>query len=382
MASTNPPSGEAGSIFLARQKRLAQALQVAGLEAMAINPGPSLTYLTGLHFHLMERPVVALFVPGDTPRLVLGELEIGKTRNLPYPLQATTYSDNPATWQKAFDQAMLAAEIDGQRVGVEPTRLRVLELRLLEAAAPRAKFISGEDCLAALRMHKDQAEVQAMKKAVEIAQQALQATLPAIRPGISERDLASELTLQLLRAGSQSEMPFAPIVASGPNSANPHSVPGERLLERGDLLVLDWGATYDGYISDLTRTLAIGEIGPELERVYAAVLEANAAGRAAARPGIPAGQVDVAARQAIEKAGYGQYFIHRTGHGIGMEGHEGPYIFAENNLILAPGMAFTVEPGIYLPGRGGVRIEDNVVITETGAESLSDWPREMTIIIP
>ncbi len=380
MTESSSTHGQARSIYLARQERLGQAMRAAGLNAMAINPGPSLTYLTGLQFHLMERPVVAIFLPGDAPRLVLGELETGKIQALPFPLQAYAYHDNPATWQSAFDRAARAAEIDGLVIGVEPTRLRFLELRLLEQAAPRAKFVPAEDCLAVLRMHKDREEIGAMKKAVEIAQNALQALLPSIKPGVTEREIAAELTLQLLRGGSEAEMPFAPIVASGPNSANPHAVPTNRALARGDLLVLDWGATYGGYISDLTRTLAIGELDPELRRVYQAVLEANAAGRAAARPGIPAGEVDRAARNVIEAAGYGSYFIHRTGHGIGMESHEAPYIYAENTLPLAPGMTFTVEPGIYLPGRGGVRIEDNLVITETGAESLSDWQRDLLTI--
>jgi Xaa-Pro dipeptidase len=175
-------------------------------------------------------------------------------------------------------------------------------------------------------------------------------------------------------------MPFAPIVASGPNSANPHSIPTERRLTPGDLLILDWGATYQGYISDLTRTFAIGQPDPELKRIAQVVHEANATSREAARPGISAGDVDRAARSVIDKAGLGEFFIHRTGHGIGLEAHEDPYIYAENTLILAEGMTFTVEPGVYLPGRGGVRIEDNVVITVQGAESLSDLPRELIVL--
>jgi Xaa-Pro dipeptidase len=368
------------SIFSTRQEKLAKTIRKAGLDAMVINPGPSLTYLTGLHFHLMERPVVAIFIPQGAPKLVLAALEIGKTSDLSYPLQTFPYTDNPATWQTAFDQAVRAAEIDGLTIGVEPTRLRVLELRYLEAAAPQARFVSGEACMAGMRLCKDEAEISSMRKAVEIAQTALEATLPAARIGASERELAAELTLQLLRAGSQPEMPFGPIVASGPNSANPHAVPTGRKLTRGDLLVIDWGAAYEGYISDLTRTFAIGDLDAELKKVYIAVQGANAAGRQAARPGIPAGQVDHAARQAIDQAGYGKYFIHRTGHGIGMEGHEGPYIFAENDLILEAGMTFTVEPGIYLPRRGGVRIEDNLVITGQGAESLSDYSRDLVIL--
>jgi Xaa-Pro dipeptidase len=182
------------------------------------------------------------------------------------------------------------------------------------------------------------------------------------------------------RAGSESEFPFTPILASGPNSANPHATPTERKVQTGDLIVIDWGASYNGYISDLTRTVAVGQVTPEFQKIYDTVKAANAAGCAAARPGIQAGLVDKAARDVITAAGYGPEFRHRTGHGIGMEGHEPPYIFGENQLILAPGMSFTVEPGIYLLDRGGVRIEDNVVITAQGAEVLSDLPRDLIIL--
>ena len=197
---------------------------------------------------------------------------------------------------------------------------------------------------------------------------------------MTEKELASELVVQLLRHGSDSEMPFAPIVSGGPNSANPHASPTDRKLQIGDLLVVDWGATYEGYISDLTRTFAVGEVDVEYRKIHHVVQEANAAGRAAAKPGVPCADVDKAARGVIEKAGYAMYFTHRTGHGIGMEGHEEPYMRGDNMQLLEPGMAFTVEPGIYWPGRNGVRIEDNVVITETGADVLSDMPREICVV--
>lgn len=219
-----------------------------------------------------------------------------------------------------------------------------------------------------------------MRRAVKIAQDGLEAVIPFIRIGMTERELASELMLQLLKFGSDSDIPFAPIVSAGPNSANPHASPTERKLQAGDLLVVDWGAAYDGYISDLTRTFAVGEVDDECEKIHKIVQESNAAGRAASRPGIPCANVDMAARGVIEKSGYGKYFTHRTGHGIGMEGHEDPYMRGDNMQLLEPGMAFTVEPGIYLPGRNGVRIEDNLVITESGADSLSDMPREIRVV--
>ncbi len=375
------PENAASSPYPLRQERLTHAIDAAGFDALALNPGPSLIYLSGLHFHLMERPVILLFAPGRTPRLILPELEVGKTSGLPFPLEYHTYGEDPQSWGNTFAQAMSALRLKKDaRIGVEPRSLRVLELRLLEYAAPNASFISAEDLIAGLRIAKDPAEIAAMRRAVQIAQNALLATLPSIKIGVTERELASELTVQLLRGGAESKLPFAPIVCAGSNSANPHAVPGERRLQAGDLLIIDWGAIHEGYLSDLTRTFAIGEISLENTRIAQVVAEANQAGRDAAAPGVPASMVDSATRQIIEKAGYGPYFIHRTGHGLGMEEHEEPYIRSGNTQLLSPGMTFTVEPGIYLPESGGVRIEDDVVITETGSESLSNLPREIKII--
>ncbi len=368
------------SNFSVRHQKLYSALADNNLEAMLLNPGPSLTYLTGLHFHLMERPVIALFTPGHPPVLVLPELEQAKLEHLPFQVQAVPYGEDPATWPQAFAQAARLAGIAGGKIGVEPIRMRLLEMHYVEQALPNVKFLTADEVVSALRICKDEAEIAAMHIAVDIAQTALEKTLPMVRPGISEREIASELTLQLLRAGSDSEFPFTPIVSGGPNSANPHASPSERRLQPGDLLVIDWGAIYDGYVSDLTRTFAIGQVDPEYAHIHAITLSANQAGRAVAKPGIPAQAVDQAARAVIDQAGYGAYFIHRTGHGIGMEGHEPPYMRQGNLQILQPGMAFTVEPGIYLTGRNGVRIEDDVVITEDGAETLSSLDRSLIVI--
>ena len=365
------------------QSRLDQlngSLRASGLDAVVLNPGPTLTHLTGLRFHLMERPVVLMIARDQEPAVVLPELELQKVAALPYKLQVFPYPENPAEWDPAFRKAARALALDGKRIGVEPRQLRLLEFRHVKAGAPEADFPDASDVLSALRLKKDSAEVEAMRRAVRIAQDALEATLPLIKIGMTEKELSSELVVQLLRQGSEPEMPFAPIVSGGPNSANPHASPSERKLQAGDLLVVDWGATYDGYISDLTRTFAVGEVDEEYRKIHKIVQDANAAGRAAAKPGVPCADVDKAARTVIERAGYGQYFTHRTGHGIGMEGHEEPYMRGDNMQLLESGMAFTVEPGIYLPNRNGVRIEDNVVITTTGADVLSDMPREIRVV--
>ncbi len=359
-----------------RLARLQTALRRAHLDAVALNPGPSLSYLTGLHFHLMERPVVALLSAQGETALVLPELEAPKVADRPN-IRPFFYGEDPARWGDAFRRAVEALGLARARIGVEPTRLRVLELRFLEAAAPEAVFPSAAEAIAALRMTKDAEEIAAMEQAVRIAQDALTAALAAFRMGMTEREFAAELVLQLLRHGSEPELPFQPIVAAGPNSANPHAVPTDRPISRGDLLIVDWGATWQGYFSDLTRTFAVGAVEPELARIAEIAAQANAAGREAARPGIPAGEVDRAARNVIAAAGYGDFFTHRTGHGLGLDVHERPFIFAGNETVLRPGMTFTVEPGIYLPGRGGVRVEDDVVITADGARSLSTLPRHL-----
>ena len=362
--------------LVARQARLEDALTQAGMSALALNPSPSLKYLSGLSFHLSERPVLALFSPGQPPVLVIPALEALKTANLPFQAQVFLYGEDPAEWQGVFSQAVQAARLNG-RVGVEPNWLRFLEQRLIENSAAQFQLLSAEQIIAGLRMQKDPDELAAMRKAVDIAQTALENTLPQIHTGMSEGEIAAELTLQLLRSGSDPTMPFSPIVSAGPNSANPHASPSARRLAQGDLLVIDWGANYQGYCSDLTRTFTVGDVDDEYRRIAEIVLQANIAGREIARPGIAAGEVDQAARAVIEASGYGAYFTHRTGHGLGLEGHEPPYMRAGNAMILQPGMTFTVEPGIYLPERNGVRIEDNVVITDQGAETLSTLPRQL-----
>ena len=363
-----------------RFDRLNASLRASGLDAVILNPGPTLTHLTGLRFHLMERPVVLLFAKDQDPAIVLPELELQKVASLTYKLQVFPYPENPSEWDNAFRKAAQALSLDGKRIGVDPRQLRLMEFRHVKAGAPEADYPDGSDVLSSLRLKKEKAEVEAMRRAVRIAQDALEATIPLIKMGMTEKELSSELVMQLLKHGSEPEMPFAPIVSGGPNSANPHASPTERKLQAGDLLVIDWGATYDGYISDLTRTFAVGEVDEEYKKIHKIVQEANAAGRLAAKPGVPCANVDKAARDVIEKAGYGKYFTHRTGHGIGMEGHEEPYMRGDNMQLLEPGMAFTVEPGIYLPNRNGVRIEDNVVITDDGADVLSDMPREIKVV--
>ena len=368
------------TVYLDRILRLTAAMPAHDLEAIVLLPGPNLRFFTGLSFHLMGRPTLAVIPVDQPPQLIVPELEQTKAESNSIGATVYTYGEDPASRPETFRRAAQAVGLAGRRTGVEPLRMRWLEERLLEEAAPGIRLADGGAALEPLRAAKSAEELEAIKRAVRVAETALLETIPRMRPGVSELDLASELNLQLLRAGSESELPFPPIVASGPNAALPHAVPTTRRIQPGDILIVDWGATVDGYISDLTRTFAVGPVEEDWRQIHAVVAQANLAGREASGPGVACRAVDAAARIVIEAAGYGPAFIHRTGHGIGLEAHEAPYLRADNDAALEPGMTFTVEPGIYLPGRGGVRIEDNVAVSKRGADTLSSLPRELRVI--
>jgi len=358
-----------------RIRRLADKMMTSSVGCLAVVPGPNMVYLTGLHFHLSERPVIAFFPATGRPVLLAPGFEAVKTEHAAQPLswELFTYSDEDGP-HGACAGACAALGLGGKKLAVEHLTMRVLELEMVQRDTPGVQIVPAEPLLADLRMIKDADELARMRRAAQVAEDALARTLEIIRPGMSEQEIAAELTIDLMRGGSGG-VPFEPLVQSGPNSALPHGVTTDRRLEPGDILLLDFGARVSGYASDITRTFAVGELDPELARVHEIVQAANAAGRAAAGPGVPCQEVDRAARRVIEHAGYGEYFIHRTGHGLGLEGHEPPYIVEGNALRLEVGMTFTIEPGIYLPGRGGVRVEDDIVISADGCESLTTFER-------
>lgn len=363
-----------------RLQALQQTLLSRSLDGLALNPGPDLRYLTGLSFHLMERPVIALFPAQGMPIFILPELEREKLSLLPYPFQAFAYPEDRSRWPLAFKEAFQQGKFSKGKIGVIPRRIRLLEMGYMREAAPQADFTDGQRVMSALRIKKDGMEIQAMRDAARLAQRALTTVRDRIKPGITEKELAAALVSQLLEEGSDPDLPFFPIVSFGKHSANPHATPTDTALKMGQLLLIDWGATVKGYHSDITRVFSIGVADPKLIDIAGVVQEANRAGREAIKPGIRCSEVDQQTRQVIEKAGYGEQFLHRTGHGLGMEPHEEPYISADDDTILEPGMTFTIEPGIYLPGTGGVRIEDDVLVTDAGSQSLTDMARELTIL--
>jgi Xaa-Pro dipeptidase len=360
------------------KQRLSQLIKLAKaqkLDAVAVVPGPNQFYLTGLSFHLSERPIVAIFRVDKTPAIVMPSFEAVRLEDAPFEMDTFTYTDEEG-YLPAFQRAYAELGLAGRTVGVEAFQMRVVEVRLLEQHAPGCHTVSADGVLAELRMYKDAYELAQMRRAIAITEAALKATMQQAQVGMTEKELAGILMTEMLQRGAEG-CSFSPIVAAGPNAALPHATPSDRPIQADETIVIDCGNTVGGYISDITRTFVIGELEPEFVRIHEIVQAANAAGREAAGPGVTAESVDRAARAVIEETGYGEYFTHRTGHGLGLEVHEPPYIVAGNERILEKGMTFTVEPGIYLPGRGGVRVEDDVVITADGSESLTTFPREL-----
>ncbi|MFO7540442.1 MAG: Xaa-Pro peptidase family protein [Chloroflexota bacterium] len=357
-----------------RLDKLTQQILTNGLDGIALVPGPNMAYFSGIDSHLSERPILLFILADDDPAIIIPGLEAMKAEAAGIAPEYIFAWRDEEGFRGAFQQACARLELSDCLLGIEAYHMRVLENETLHRYAPGLQTTHADDIIAQIRMVKDESEITAMKYAVAVAEAAMEALLPQIKVGQTEKQVAAMLTGLLLEAGGDS-IAFGPIVSAGPNSASPHATPTERPLQNGDLLVIDWGVYVDGYPSDITRTYAVGQIDEELAHIHQIVQAANEAGKAAARPGASGQDVDRAARAVIDAAGYGEYFIHRTGHGLGLEVHEPPNMVEGNTAPLLVGNVFTVEPGIYLPERGGVRIEDNVLITPEGHHSLTSMSR-------
>ncbi len=358
-----------------RLARLQDITRAAGLDVVALVPGSNLFYLTGVSFHLLERPTILLVPAKGDPAMIIPGLEVSKMVDFP-SFRLLSYTDAEG-YRPAFEQACTTLDLNGKRIGVEGFRMRILEGKLLQQYGGIVN--SADDALTALRLKKDADEIAAMRKAITITETALEATVSQVQPGMTERQIVNLLRNAMGAAGSEGNA-FDPIVLGGPNSALPHGTPTDRAVREGEPLLFDFGAIHKAYLADITRTFFVGEPDAELRQIYEIVLRANEAGIRAAAPGVPAQDVDRAARKVIADAGYGEYFIHRTGHGLGLDGHEAPYIREGNAQLLEPGMVFTVEPGIYIPGKGGVRIEDDVLVTANGVDVLTSYPKSLRVI--
>jgi Xaa-Pro aminopeptidase len=276
------------------------------------------------------------------------------------------------------EAANQAARLGIQKLGFEQEDVSYATFKAYESAV-KAELVPTSYVIEKLRLIKSESEIKILKEAAEIADAAFEHILTFIRPGVKEIDVANELEFFMRKQGATSSS-FDIIVASGHRSALPHGVATEKVIEKGELVTLDFGAYYKGYCSDITRTIAVGAISDELKTIYDIVLQAQLRGMNGIKPGMTGKEADALTRDYISEKGYGEYFGHSTGHGIGLEIHEGPALSVRSDVVLAPGMVVTVEPGIYIPGLGGVRIEDDTVVTENGNESLTHSPKELIIL--
>ena len=361
---------------LARRIAAAQRLMgERGVDFLFVAPSSDMIYLFDYPSHASERLALLIVPKTGKSQLVVPVLERSRSAGRESLVDIHTWGE---TEQPVRLVREVVRDVAGPSIAVSDQMWSGFLVRMLEAL-PDASFGSATPVIRELRMTKDEAEVDNLRRAAAMADAAWEEFVAtATLAGKTERQAAEILTG--LRAKHGLEVSNLGICASGPNSANPHHMTGDRVIQAGDTIVFDYGGKYRHYTADITRTVHVGEPDDEYRRVYGTVLRANEAALAAIRPGAACQDVDRAARLVIADAGYGEYFIHRVGHGLGLDGHEEPYLVEGNTLPLTAGMAFSDEPGIYIPGRFGVRIEDAVVVTPSGGEKLNHAPRDLTVM--
>ena len=354
-------------LYRARLERAAAAMRAAGVDALVLCPGPDLLYFSGFeHGHAGER-LLALVLRGDgaaswiVPAMNVRQVELHALAD--QPIRAWTDGE----W---FQPALREALKDAGHVAFDDEARAGFLLDLI-ALSPETRVNRASAVTRAIRIRKDAAELDLLRAAGRTVDETIPDAVSFCRPGRRESDVDKDLRAALLRRSPESTVAFT-IIASGPNASLPHHETADRVLQHGDVVVVDFGTRRHKYLSDITVTCAVGEpSAPEARTVYRIVWEAQQAALAAVRPGVACGDVDRAARDVIERAGYGEYFVHRTGHGLGIQGHEPPYLVAGNPELLEEGMVFSVEPGIYLPGRFGVRLEVIASVGQRGAELIN-----------
>ncbi|GAA5346207.1 Xaa-Pro aminopeptidase [Planifilum fimeticola] len=359
-------------------KELSLWMKDKGIDLTLLTSTANILYLTRFHCDPHER-LLGLFVPADEePFLVCPLMEVQRAKEAGWKGEILGYGDAEDPWdhiRQIWDRRLKSAGT----IAVEKEHLSHGRAERLLALNPGATLVPVEEKMYELRAIKDQEEIRLLAKAARLADYGVEIGIDALREGCTEIEIVAEIEYELKKKGVQG-MSFSTTVLFGEKTALPHGVPGSRKLSSGDLVLFDLGVIVDGYCSDITRTVAYRRIDDSHRQIYETVLRAQQAALGRCSPGTPISEVDQAARKVITAAGYGDRFPHRVGHGLGLEVHEFPSMSASNDQTLREGMVFTVEPGIYIPGKGGVRIEDDVAITREGCDILTKFPKELRVV--
>ncbi|MBW5446105.1 M24 family metallopeptidase [Cohnella sp. CFH 77786] len=358
-----------------RLKRLYGVLEEKSLDAAFITLPKLIYYFTGFYTDPHERFLALVCVKGEEPFLCVPALDREKA------VRSASLGSIHAHEDGQDPYSVLKGRLpDGiARIGIQEEHMNVKRYQAIMEITGAKQAVGVDDELARIRVIKSSEEIAAIRRAIVCIENVFRDTLPLVKPGVTELDLVAEMEYRMKRYGADGPS-FDTMVLAGEKSGLPHGVPGADPIREGELLLFDAGVFVGGYASDLTRTFAVGEIGGKRKEIYDAVLQANRSMIEAVRPGVAFGSLDAAARSVIGSRGYGEWFITRAGHGFGLEIHEYPSIHGNNTDPVREGMVFTAEPGIYIPGLGGVRIEDNVLVTANGAEVMTSFPKELTVI--
>ncbi len=362
-----------------RWQRLLNELRKGELAGIALMPGPNLFYMTGLRMGLSERPTTCVIESSGIATFLMPQLEESKGQRFSaalldagveaqFSVESFTDEEGP---KNAFERVFRGKH---GKWGLEYTAARMLEYSLMKNAMGDFPYVDGVQVMKHLRYRKDKSEIESMKKACALCDQGIDIARKLLTPGKTAAEVVAEVEKEVKRAGCEGVFMA---LATGADTAVPHSGTTRTPTVEGDPVWLDLCVQVDGYWGDITRSWAVGKLSGEMRKVYEVVREAQEHCRLNAKPGMTGAQVDALARDVISSYGYGDRFIHRTGHGLGLEVHEEPYIVASNHVPLEVGSTFTIEPGIYLPGKGGVRIEDDVILVPGGCESFTSYPRNL-----
>ena len=361
-----------------RISKLQQKLKETNASWAFITSTANVFYFSNFYSNPHERLLAIVIFPNDEPFLICPEMDANQAKQAGWPYAIVSYDDVHNPWHMLSNE-LSKRNVQNERIGIEKNHLTVNRLERLQTCFLHASFVDLTDTLHELRMIKDEKELQTLRQAAELADFAVDIGVHSIKEGRTELEIIATIEYELKKKGVRT-MAFDTMVIVGTNSAHPHGVPGMNRIQLGDFVLFDLGIVLDGYCSDITRTVVFGQPTEEQKRIYSTVLQAQQAAIHACQIGASIGSIDKAARSRIEQEGYGAYFPHRIGHGLGIDVHEYPSMNATNTMPLQAGMVFTIEPGIYVPSVGGVRIEDDIYMTEKGPLILTTYPKELQII--